>query len=284
MVDKSGHKGIYIDPLTDFGFKRLFGDKDLMIDFLSGVLDIKGGIKDLTYAPTIRTGISKDDRTTIFDLYFTTGTGEHIIVEMQTCWHKNYRQRTIVYLSRLIQEQARRGKDWDYTLPPVYLVNIVNFEIDKELKKENFLSRIKFMYEGIHKPYYDDATIVYLELPLFTKKVKDLKTNIDRWMYALKYMPTINRLPNALRKEIFEKLFELAKIAKMTKRQQNAYYKSLEDMSIIKHTINDLQSTIATQGNTIAAQAQRIAELERQLGFNDAFAKPGAARVRAKNS
>ena len=48
MAKKTGYKGIYIDPLTDFGFKRLFGDKDLMIDFLNGVLDIKDSITDLT--------------------------------------------------------------------------------------------------------------------------------------------------------------------------------------------------------------------------------------------
>ena len=46
MAKKAGHKGIYIDPLTDFGFKRLFGDKDLMTDFLTGVLDIKDSITD----------------------------------------------------------------------------------------------------------------------------------------------------------------------------------------------------------------------------------------------
>ena len=42
--------GVYINPLTDFGFKRIFGtdaNKDLLIDFLNAVLKIKGGIKDL---------------------------------------------------------------------------------------------------------------------------------------------------------------------------------------------------------------------------------------------
>ena len=40
----------YINPLTDFGFKRIFGtesNKDLLIHFLESVLDIDGGIKDL---------------------------------------------------------------------------------------------------------------------------------------------------------------------------------------------------------------------------------------------
>ena len=85
-----------------------------------------------------------------------------------------------------------------------------------------------------------------------------------------------------MRTGIFERLFELAKIAKMTKKQQNAYYKSLHDMSIVKNTINDLQSTIATQGNTIAAQAQELEEYRRRYGsLSSVPAKPGATKVHA---
>ena len=294
MAKRAEHKGIYIDPLTDFGFSLIFGEKVLLIDFLNEVLNIKGCIKELTYAPTIRIGITKDDRRAIFDLYCTTGTGEHIIVEMQTVLHKNYKERTIYYISRLIQEQGKRGKDWDFTLLPVYLINIANFEIDKELEKKTFLSRIKLMYEEINQPYYNNFTIVYLELPLFTKKVTELESNIDRWMYTLKYLPMLERQPAALRKDIFEKLFEMARIARLPKRQQNAYYKSLQNMSIIKHTITDYKSTITTLQSTIttlqtsnatlqtsnaakdkriAAKDKRIAELERRLGIKRRSAK-----------
>ena len=89
-----------------------------------------------------------------------------------------------------------------------------------------------------------------------------------------------------MHKGIFTRLFDLAKIAKMTKRQQNAYYKSLHDMNIIRHTINDLQSTIATQGNTIAtlqsnnaAQAQELDEYRRRYGsLNGSNAKPSVKK------
>ncbi len=45
----------YINPFTDFGFKKLFGsepNKDLLIDFLNQVLPGKHKIKDLSYART----------------------------------------------------------------------------------------------------------------------------------------------------------------------------------------------------------------------------------------
>ena len=266
MAKSAKDKGIYINPLTDFGFKRLFGDKELMIDFLNGVLNIEDGIKDLYYGNTVRTGISKEDRAVIFDLYCTTGAGDKIIVEMQALAHDNYKERTVYYASRVIQEQAKRGKGWDYALCPVYIVNIVNFEVDKKIEGKQFLSRIQLMYTDIHRAYYDKLTIVYLELPLFSKKDNELETNTDRWMYSLKYLPLLERLPASLRGEIFEKLFELARISKLSKKQQNAYYKSLHDMGIVKLRISNLENTIATLQTNNAALQEQVAAYQRKYG------------------
>ena len=75
----------YINPFTDFGFKKLFGsepNKDLLIDFLNQVLPGKHKIRDLTYARTEQLGNSETDRKAIFDLYCVGENGERFIVEM----------------------------------------------------------------------------------------------------------------------------------------------------------------------------------------------------------
>jgi len=62
----------YINPFTDFGFKKLFGseyNKDLLIDFLNQVLGDREQIKDLTYLNTEKLGKTGSDRKAIFDLY-----------------------------------------------------------------------------------------------------------------------------------------------------------------------------------------------------------------------
>ena len=273
--------GVYIDPLSDFGFKRLFGDKELMINFLNSVLKIKDNIEDLHYSNTVRTGISKDDRSIIFDLLCTTGKGERIIVEMQTMPHDNYKERTVYYASRLIQEQAKRGKEWNFSLKGVYSVNIVNFCVDEELSEKSYLSHIQLMYKDILRVYYDKLTIVYLELPRFTKKENELKTNVEQWTYALKYLPKLDRLPANLRNKVFEKFFELARIAKMSKKEQNAYYKSLHDMSIVKFTFSNME-------NKIAELQKQLAEYQRMYGALEGTTpskKPAPrSKVRSRNS
>ena len=56
----------YINPFTDYGFKKLFGEelnKDLLLDFLNELLkEEQGQIKDLTYLKTEHLGATEGDR------------------------------------------------------------------------------------------------------------------------------------------------------------------------------------------------------------------------------
>ena len=80
-------KDKYINPFTDFGFKKLFGtepNKDLLIDFLNEVvLPKERKIVDLTYSNNERIARSKSERKAIFDLYCVGKDNERFIVEMQ---------------------------------------------------------------------------------------------------------------------------------------------------------------------------------------------------------
>jgi len=76
----------YINPFTDYGFKKLFGtemNKDLLIDFLNQVLPERHHVQDLSYTPTEQLGASETDRKAIFDLYCTSHSRERFIVEIQ---------------------------------------------------------------------------------------------------------------------------------------------------------------------------------------------------------
>ena len=63
----------YINPFTDYGFKKLFGEepnKDLLLDFLNELLkEEQGEIIDLTYLKNEHLSTSDIDRKAIFDLY-----------------------------------------------------------------------------------------------------------------------------------------------------------------------------------------------------------------------
>ena len=86
----------YINPFTDFGFKKLFGsepNKDLLIDFLNQVLPEKHKIKDLSYARTEQLGNTETDRKAIFDLYLEMPNFSKAEGDLQTNFDKWIKSR-----------------------------------------------------------------------------------------------------------------------------------------------------------------------------------------------
>ncbi len=77
----------YINPFTDFGFKKIFGqeyNKDLLLDFLNSILKRDNDpIKDIKYKPTEQYTFTIEDRKSIFDIFCESESGERFIVEMQ---------------------------------------------------------------------------------------------------------------------------------------------------------------------------------------------------------
>ena len=76
----------YINPYTDFGFKKLFGEegnKDLLIDFLNQVLPEKHQIQELNFRNPENISELPFLRKAIFDIHCKGANGEDFIVEMQ---------------------------------------------------------------------------------------------------------------------------------------------------------------------------------------------------------
>jgi len=175
--------GVYISLLTDFGFKWVFGIKEVMFNFLNTVLNIEGGIKDLRYSNPEKLGFSQFDRTAVYDLYCITGNGEHIIVEIQYISQMYFKDRTLLYTARLINEQSVKGKDWDFKLPQVYSVNILDFcfedallPLDIEIKRadENkYVSKVRLIDCDTGELFYDKLT--FLSCHALPKNCKNLK-------------------------------------------------------------------------------------------------------------
>ncbi|HMR83948.1 MAG TPA: PD-(D/E)XK nuclease family transposase [Niabella sp.] len=92
----------YIDLLTEFGFKRIFGtepNKDLLIAFLNEIFKGRKVICNLVYNPRENNGLIRHYRKAIFDLTCTGVDGETFIIEMQRADQKYFTDRAIYYTS-----------------------------------------------------------------------------------------------------------------------------------------------------------------------------------------
>ena len=233
----------YINPFTDYGFKRLFGEepnKDLLLDFLNELLkDQEGEITELSYLPNEKLPISVGDRRAIFDIYCTNKKGEQFIVEMQKAEQKFFKDRTVFYSTFPIQEQARnKDRFWNFELKAVYTIGILDF-VFEESDPNKYRHNVKLTELETKEVFYDKLTYIYLEMPKFTKTEKELKTRFEKWMYVLKNLPKLERIPIELKEKVFLKLFETAEIAKLNPNEYKQYEASVNayrDIFNIKNT------------------------------------------------
>ncbi|MCC6723339.1 MAG: PD-(D/E)XK nuclease family transposase [Saprospiraceae bacterium] len=232
----------YINPFTDFGFKKLFGEepnKDLLLDFLNELLkEQEGNIKELTYLKNEHLGAGDTDRKAIFDLYCENERGEKFIVELQKSKQNFFKDRTLYYATFPIQEQAKRA-DWNYELKAVYTVAILDFVFDDDKTERNkYRYDVKLTDTETCKVFYDKLTFIYLEMPKFDLEVDELETRFDKWLYVLKNLNRLDAIPDRLRERIFERLFEVAEVAKFSREELLSYEDSLKYYRDLKNSLD----------------------------------------------
>ena len=231
----------YVNPFTDFGFKKLFGEepnKDLLLDFLNELLkEEQGRITELTYLKNEH--LDQDlNRKAIFDLYCTNERGERFIVELQKTKQNFFKDRTVYYSTFPLREQAKRA-DWNYELNAVYTIAILDFVFDEgKNEPDKYRYDIKLMDRESCEIFYDKLTFIYLEMPKFSKTLDELETRFDKWLYVIRNLNKLDRIPETLKERIFERLFETAEIAKFNHQQLNDYEESLKYYRDLKNSLD----------------------------------------------
>ena len=219
----------FINPFTDVGFKRIFGqeiNKDLLIDFLNALLEGERQVKDIQFLDKELLPVYEKDRGLIYDVYCTDEKGEQFIVEMQNKEHVNFRERTLYYLSQAISRQGEQGAEWKFSLKAVYGVFFLNFSLTDLPHK--LRTDIVLADRDTHELFTDKMRYIFIELPSFTKEEDECENDFERWIYVLKNMEKLQRLPFKARKAVFEKLEQIVDIAAMSKEDRMKYDESIK--------------------------------------------------------
>ena len=256
----------YINPYTDFGFKKLFGselNQDLLISFLNAMFEKssaipKDEILDITYLNAEKLGRSASERKAIFDVYCTTKSGAKYIVEMQNVFQQFFKDRSVYYSSFPIREMAKKDTEeerWNYELNKIYTFGILNFVFKDEEKDET--GELKTVNEfsdddlfhvvmltdlTTGKVFYNKLVYLYLEMPKFNKTESELETMYDKWLFVLKNLSRLLERPKELQERIFTKLFEQAEIAMFTDKEYSDYEESLHNLWDITNAMNDAEA------------------------------------------
>jgi len=234
---------VFINPFTDWAFKRIFGqeiNKEMLIDFLNDLLEGERNIDDIQYINTEMPPIEEQERGVRFDIQCRTPTGDIFIIEMQLAKQRTFVDRAIYYTSRAIVAQGEIGKMFRYRLVPVYGVFFMNFtlyDLPPKVKADCF-----FAESETKQKVSDKVRMIFIQLPLFDKKIYECETGFEKWIYVLKNMEILSKLPFMEQKHIFQKLGELCSYASLSPEEQKAYDVSLKnyiDQQVVKETAHE---------------------------------------------
>jgi len=276
----------YINPFTDYGFKKLFGEelnKDILLDFLNELLrEEQGLIKNLTYLKTEQLGASEIDRKAIFDIYCENEKGEKFIVELQKTKQNFFKDRTVYYSTFPIREQAKRA-DWDFELKAIYTIAILDFVFDADKYEPNkFRYDVKLTDVETKSVFYNKLTFIYLEMPKFNKTVDELVTRFDKWLYIIKNLNKLDRIPDKLREQIFDKLFATAEIARFTPAQVLSYEDSLKYYRDLKNSIDTARGEGKIEGRIEGKIEIAIKAIKKGFSINDIIELTGLSEDEIK--
>ena len=231
---------IFINPKTDFAFKKIFGSeqsKDILISFLNALL-YQGNptIEDLEIlnpylAPRIR-GV-KD---TYLDVKARITGEKTVIIEMQVLNVEGFEKRILYNAAKSYSLQLDAGEDYTL-LNPVIALTITDFEMFPNL--EQVISRFILKEKDYLVDYLVyDFELVFVELPKFSKSLEELETITDKWIYFLKTARSLKIVP--------EKMGEVAEIKKAFEiaNQANLSREELEDLEQREIYIHDQRNAI----------------------------------------
>lgn len=261
----SSIKDKYVNPFTDFGFKRIFGseeNKDMLVDFLNTLLQEEEHkveyieeIEDVALLDKEQLG-APWDRPAVFDIYCRTPNGERFVVEMQQGKQSYFRDRMLYYATYAIRAQSKR-QNWNFKLEPVYMVGLLNFNLDNG-KEFHHVERIR--QDGDFKVTNKNLTFIYIEMKKFQKKIEEIEGKYENWLFALNNMPDLPDIPEKLHSEPFERLFDVASIINFTEDECAEYEKAVDDLR------NNLATLECAQEESRAAGLAEGREIGRSEG------------------
>ena len=221
--------GTYLNPFTDFGFKKLFGSeegKPLLMSFLNDLLPIEAPVVSLEFKNVEKLGMVEDDRKAIYDIYCQDEQGNQFIVELQRAKQEHFQDRATYYSTFLVQEQARKGR-WDFELTPIYFIGILDFSLPS-FDDEQYLhfGQITDIYSK--KVMYNKLNFIYIEMDKFKKSEAELANHLEYWLYFLKKLTSFDEIPERFENDVIAQAFDIAKLSNMSYESRVDYENSLK--------------------------------------------------------
>lgn len=267
---------IFINPKTDFAFKKIFGSEQshgILISFLNGILYAgQSVIQELEILNPYQAPRIRGVKDTYLDVKAQLKTGETVIIEMQVLNVEGFEKRILYNAAKAYSTQLSVGQSYPL-LNPVIALTITDFEMFPDL--DTVISRFVLKEKDYLTDYLvHDLELVFVELPKFRRSLDELTTLTDKWIYFLQNARDLRVVPDVMGSvpEI-QQAFAIANQANLTLEELDELEKQIifiQDQrgAITKATQQGLQQGIQ-QGLQQGRQEAQLEVARRSLSVLD---------------
>lgn len=233
----------YIDPMVDFGFKKIFkesGKKQLIIRPLNVVFGLDLVDVDITESELL--GLTEEERRASYDLHCKTRAGDEFIIEVQLAEQKYFMERAVYYTSLTIAHQGEHG-EWNFGVHPVFFLGLMNFDmrhLDPSLANEKqFTHKFMLREDSTNELMTESLRFAFMEVARFNKPKDECKTFEERFLYIMKNLPTFVEKPELWDDDpYFDEMVQEAEFASMTLDEKIQYAYAMKAKRDYKNTID----------------------------------------------
>jgi predicted transposase/invertase (TIGR01784 family) len=231
---------MFINPKTDFAFKKIFGSttsKDILISFLNAIVyQGKDTIVDLEILDPYQAPKIKGMKDSFLDVKAVLNDRSTVIIEMQVLNVAGFEKRVLYNAAKAYSIQL--GVGHDYTLlNPVIALTITDFEMFPHSPK--VISTFALREKEEMTSYSDDIELVFVELPKFKKSLDGLDSLSDKWIYFLSNANDLESVPVSMQQEpAINHAFQVAQQSQLSRDE-------LETLEKRARVLHDYHNAIA---------------------------------------
>ena len=222
----------FINMKTDYGFKKIFEDMDLLRDFLNDMLCGERTVASVEPRNPEWMPLSPEDRKIIVDVYCTSDDGTHFIVEMQYARQAYFPDRALFYDAFCLTRQGEKGSDWKYGIMPVVSIYLLNFVLDPDTADDEvYRTDVGLTDLRTGRIFNPKIREIFIEFPKFRKRFEECENDYERWIYFIKNMNMIDidapyfPFPKDSK---FAKLLQMGRLSNYTSEELDQYYYALK--------------------------------------------------------
>jgi predicted transposase/invertase (TIGR01784 family) len=191
---------IFINPKTDFAFKKIFGSEQsrgILVSFLNGILYAgESLIEDLEILNPYQAPRIRGVKDTYLDVKAKLTSGQTVIIEMQVLNVEGFEKRILYNAAKAYSIQLSQGDQYKL-LNPVIALTITDFTMFSEF--DAVISRFVLKEKDYLVDYPScDLELVFVELPKFQKTLEQIDTLTEKWMYFLQHTRELESIPETM--------------------------------------------------------------------------------------